>query len=93
MFLALEAVERERLLAPRSLLFADAGLLEPLRADFDLLEAALLLPCELDLDFELALPVRELLLFRLLRPDLDGIKLPPRIPFFLRCSRLANWMP
>jgi len=74
-FLAREAVDRERLLARPDLLLADAARL--LRADFDLLDVALLLPRELDLDLELVPRVRELLLLRLLPPDLDGMEFPP----------------
>lgn len=77
MFLAREAVDRERLLARPDLLLADAARLEPLRDDFDLLDVALLLPRELDLDLELVPRVRELLLLRLLPPDLDGMEFPP----------------
>jgi hypothetical protein len=80
--LAREAVDRERLLAARDLLLEDIARLEPL-LDFDLLDVALLLPRELDLDFEPVLRVRELLLLRLLPPDLDGMEFPPRISLFL----------
>lgn len=94
MLLAREAVARERLPALRDLLLADADRLEPLRADLDLLDVALLVPRELDLDFVPALLLRELLLLRLLRFALDGIKFPPpHFPRFLRCSRTGNWMP
>ena len=75
MLLAREAVDRERLLARPDLLLADAARL--LRDDFDLLDVALLLPRELDLDLELVPRVRELLLLRLLPPDLDGMEFPP----------------
>jgi len=71
--LAREAVGRERLPEVRDLLLADADRLEPLRADLDLLDVALLVPRELDLDFVPALLLRELLLLRLLRFALDGI--------------------
>lgn len=75
MLFAREAVDRERLLARPDLLLADAARL--LRADFDLLDVARLLPRELDLDLELVPRVRELLLLRLLPPDLDSMEFPP----------------
>ena len=57
----------------RDLLLADFDRLEPDRLD------ALLLLFAVDFDFDLAPADRELLLLRLLRPELDGMLICPRL--------------